>query len=164
VPDNASELTINVSRVYNHWGGSTIGAYVRKGSPVNFASSKPVYDFVMPNNESSIVLSTKDAKRRLEAGNIYYVIPLNVGSYSTAYEITMGLTLEEPPPTPDASPALEPDAGVPTLDSVPLTTQKDPDADPAAGGCSCDVSGRSSGAPLAILALFALLLLARRRD
>jgi MYXO-CTERM domain-containing protein len=165
-PENASELTINIGPVHGQWGGTTIGAYVRKGSPVSFASSKPVFDFVMPNNETSIVLSTKDVEKRLEAGNVYYVIPLNVGANSTMYQITMGLTLEDPPPTPDATPSLEPDAGPGSmLDSTP-PTQKDPDPDdPAAGGCSCEVTP-SPAAPLGILGLLALalLLVRRRRD
>jgi len=155
VPATATSLIVNVG---SSWGGSStasIGAYLRKDSPVSY-SGKPTYDVVLANGQGgSIMLATTDPKNKLEPGSTYYVLPLNVGANDTRYQVTMAMTLEQPP-EPDAA-VVTPDAGAPTLDSAPINPVN---PDDVATGCSCALAGEP--APTGLFALLLGLALALR--
>jgi MYXO-CTERM domain-containing protein len=162
VPDTAEELEISISK--KGWGGSSLGLYVREGTPVKFSSYKGTYDFVMPNNETSITLTKGDFEFPLLPGGEYYVLPVNVGQYEVDYYLSMELT--NAPSEPDAGPAnldMGPDL-VPVDGPAPDGVADDPGE--GDGGCSCRV-GQGSASPssegLLWLLPLALPLLFRRR-
>jgi len=162
VPAEATELHINLSRNWGYPGStSTLGAYIRKGSPVSFAGTKAVYDVVLPNTQSTITLTRNDSKNRLDPGNTYYIIPLNIGANDSSYKLTMALTLEEPPLIPPDASGPSPDAGVPALDGAsasPATPDEVGDS-----GCACSVAATPKLPPLPLLALLGLALVLLRR-
>jgi len=163
VPAEATQLQVNLSQM--SWSSATVGAYLRKGSPVKFSGSKSTFDFVLSNGEYSILLTRDDPKNRLEPGNTYYVLPLNVGNDATMYQISMALTLEEPPPPPSDTMPPQMDAGVvPALDSAGVNPV-DPNA-PMTRGCSCEIGQGSPGVaalPSLLGIMLGLVLLYRRR-
>ena len=166
VPADADELTLEV-RGY----GSTIGAYIRKGSPVGYDFNGGLYDHVKETSASGIVLSTDDPKNKLSPGSTYYVLPLNISLNTNMYVISFFTKQKQPlppdmgAPEPDMGAPVQPDQGVPQADTA-VVNPNDPDPSLAdRSGCSCSTGAAPSDAPLGLvlLALGAVAILVRRQ-
>jgi MYXO-CTERM domain-containing protein len=158
VPSDAEELRIDL--VGLHYGGSYVGAYIRKGEPVDFIAK--AHDFIKANNVASVVLKKGDKDKPLEPGATYYALALNVGNYQAIYQASVWIQ-RSAPLIPDAAPTPDPDAG-PVLDpdgAAPINPTNR--IDTGSGGCSCSTGGAASGAWPALFALALLVLLRRRR-
>ncbi|MCC6750494.1 MAG: hypothetical protein IT371_22710 [Deltaproteobacteria bacterium] len=155
VPANAHELQIDVVRPHGPLGKSPIGAYIRKGSPVSYTGLKADYDLIKANDVTSITVRRSDETAPLQPGAVYYVLPLNVGSRDSTYEVRASFTLEEGPVGSVARVAQAPAvAGQPVSPSAGSSSDE---AQAPASGCA--VAPRTSSALETgmLLALFASL-------
>jgi MYXO-CTERM domain-containing protein len=158
VPKDAEELRIDL--VGLGYSGSYVGAYIRKGEPVDFIAK--AHDILKANNVASVVLKKGDKDKPLEPGATYYVLALNVGKYRAIYQTSVWIQ-RSAPVTPDAAPTPDPDAG-PVVDpdgAQPINPTNR--IDPGSGGCSCRVDGLPAASAWPTLAALGLLLVLRRR-
>ena len=166
VPRDVTSLDLEIKRA-SHYGGS-MGAYIRKGSTVDFHYNGSTYDAVKDTSSNEISLATSGTKYVLEPGATYYVLPLNTGNYTSAYAITYTLKStpapkldSSAPVTPDAGPPAADDGGLVMADGFGSNKADDPTAD---RGCSCELgSGTGPGNAALLLALAVVGLLWRRR-
>lgn len=165
VPKTAKSMTLYVQRGY----GSGMAAYVRVNKEVGYDYVGPQFDHIKDSVSGSLTLSTDDntGKLKLIPGATYYVLPLNVGNYTTVGSVSVTIK-DEPIQTPDMF-APTPDMGVPPAldsavapgtDSLMLPNPADPDQ--ASGSCSVSSDNDATGA-LSLLFVLGLLVIRRRR-